>query len=217
MPNARKLHEARYLPRIALYERKMAGVLDPMEETIGLYKVIFLIAPDADEVEKREYGYRWIAGLCFRSWSSSARSSRSISCRSSRRFSPARVLTMCWSRKEFIALENLRAFYDEYTAPFEPLTPAIGDDYPVADPDDASILARRVPIEFRESGNPETERSREIVGVHTQVILSGAAAQAARSRRTEVAVAEKRGRCLRASTRSQRAVDSRSSDSTSRP
>jgi len=61
--DARKLHTARYQPRIALYERKMEGVLDPMEETIGLYKVIFLIAPDADAVEQREYPYRWMAGL----------------------------------------------------------------------------------------------------------------------------------------------------------
>jgi len=41
----------------------MQGVLDQMEETIGLYKVIFLVSPDADEVERREAGYRWMAGL----------------------------------------------------------------------------------------------------------------------------------------------------------
>jgi hypothetical protein len=34
-----------------------------MEETIGLYRVIFLPAPDADETEQGEQGQKWIAGL----------------------------------------------------------------------------------------------------------------------------------------------------------
>jgi len=38
-------------------------VLDPMEETIGLYRVIFLPAPDADETERGEQGKKWIAGM----------------------------------------------------------------------------------------------------------------------------------------------------------
>ena len=52
-----------YLPQIARHELKMKGVLDPMEETIGLYKVIFLAAPDADEAERAEQGKKWIAGV----------------------------------------------------------------------------------------------------------------------------------------------------------
>lgn len=52
-----------YLPQIARYELKMKGVLDPMEETIGLYKVIFEVAPDADAAERSEQGKKWIAGV----------------------------------------------------------------------------------------------------------------------------------------------------------
>jgi len=55
--------DERYIPEITRLERKMNGVLDPMEETIGLYRVIFLPAPDADETEQGEQGKKWIAGL----------------------------------------------------------------------------------------------------------------------------------------------------------
>jgi hypothetical protein len=58
-----KRADERYGPHIARLERKMNGVLDPMEETIGLYRVIFLPAPDADETERGEQGKKWIAGL----------------------------------------------------------------------------------------------------------------------------------------------------------
>ncbi len=50
-------------PPIARLGRKMNGVLDPMEETIGLYNVIFLPAPDADAKELGEQGKKWIAGI----------------------------------------------------------------------------------------------------------------------------------------------------------
>jgi hypothetical protein len=60
---AQKRHDETYLPPIARREAQIAGVLDPMEETIGLYKVIFLPDPDAAETEKGEQGYKWIAGL----------------------------------------------------------------------------------------------------------------------------------------------------------
>jgi Domain of unknown function (DUF4407) len=60
---AQKRHDETYLPPIARREAQIAGVLDPMEETIGLYKVIFLPAPDAADTEKGEQGYKWIAGL----------------------------------------------------------------------------------------------------------------------------------------------------------
>jgi hypothetical protein len=58
-----KRTDDRYVPHITRLERKMNGVLDPMEETIGLYRVIFLPAPDADETERGEQGKKWIAGL----------------------------------------------------------------------------------------------------------------------------------------------------------
>ena len=60
---ALKLHDDRYLAPIQRYENKIKGVLDPMEETIGLYKVIFLPAPDASLTEQGEQGYKWMAGL----------------------------------------------------------------------------------------------------------------------------------------------------------
>src|SRR5262249_19992799 len=52
-----------YVPHIQRLVRKMNGVLDPMEETLGLYRVIFLPAPDADEIERAEQGKKWIAGM----------------------------------------------------------------------------------------------------------------------------------------------------------
>ena len=58
-----KRADDQYIPHITRLERKMSGVLDPMEETIGLYRVIFLPAPDADETERGEQGKKWIAGL----------------------------------------------------------------------------------------------------------------------------------------------------------
>ena len=58
-----KRHDERYLPQIQRIERKMNGVLDPMEETIGLYRVIFVPAPDADPLEPGEKDKKWIAGL----------------------------------------------------------------------------------------------------------------------------------------------------------
>jgi hypothetical protein len=61
--SAVKRTDERYVPHITRLERKMNGVLDPMEETIGLYRVIFLPAPDADETERGEQGRKWIAGL----------------------------------------------------------------------------------------------------------------------------------------------------------
>jgi len=58
-----KRHDERYLPQIQRIERKMNGVLDPMEETIGLYHVIFVPSPDADPLEPGEKDKKWIAGL----------------------------------------------------------------------------------------------------------------------------------------------------------
>ncbi len=58
---ALRLHDDRYLPPIARYETKIKGVLDPMEETIGLYKVIFLPPPDA--LQTNAPPFQWVAGL----------------------------------------------------------------------------------------------------------------------------------------------------------
>ncbi len=60
---ALRLHDDRFLPPIQRYENKIKGVLDPMEETIGLYKVIFLTAPDATVEEQGGQGFKWVAGL----------------------------------------------------------------------------------------------------------------------------------------------------------
>ncbi len=56
-------HDETYLPHIQRIERKMNGVLDPMEETVGLYNVIFLPPPDADEKELSQQKQKWMAGL----------------------------------------------------------------------------------------------------------------------------------------------------------
>jgi hypothetical protein len=58
-----KRHDETYLPVIQRFERKMNGLLDPMEETVGLYNVIFLPPPDADAQEISQQKQKWIAGL----------------------------------------------------------------------------------------------------------------------------------------------------------
>ena len=58
---AKQRHDETHLPPIARIEQKISGIFDPMEETIGLYKVIFLPPPDMPEDAKLQY--RWAAGL----------------------------------------------------------------------------------------------------------------------------------------------------------
>ena len=111
----KKLHEARYMPRIALYEQKMSGVLDPMEETIGLYNVIFRIAPDADEIEQREYQYRWIAGLFPFVVIFGTLFTLDLVPILAKIFSRPGPYDVLVEEKEFVALENLRAFRRDYT------------------------------------------------------------------------------------------------------
>ena len=118
--DARKLHAARYLPRIALYERKMEGVLDPMEQTIGLYKVIFLASPDADEIEKREYQYRWMAGLFPFLVIFGTLFTLDLVPIMAKIFSRPGPYDVLVEETEYIALENLRAFHGEYARPFHP-------------------------------------------------------------------------------------------------
>ena len=60
---AAKRHDDKFLPQLALLKSKQGGVFDPMEETIGLYKVIFEPAPDANAEERAENKGKWIAGL----------------------------------------------------------------------------------------------------------------------------------------------------------
>jgi hypothetical protein len=58
---AQKRHDDTYLPQIKRLEQKINGIFDPMEETIGLYKVIFVPPPDMPEDAKLRY--RWMAGV----------------------------------------------------------------------------------------------------------------------------------------------------------
>jgi hypothetical protein len=61
LDRAQKRHDDTYLPQIKRIEGKINGIFDPMEETIGLYKVIFTPPPDMPEDAKLEY--RWAAGV----------------------------------------------------------------------------------------------------------------------------------------------------------
>ncbi|MEY5024767.1 MAG: hypothetical protein RLZZ244_295 [Verrucomicrobiota bacterium] len=58
---AKQRHDETYLPPITRLEQKISGIFDPMEETIGLYKVIFTPPPDMPADAKLPY--RWAAGL----------------------------------------------------------------------------------------------------------------------------------------------------------
>lgn len=58
---AQKRHDENFLPQIHRIEQKIHGIFDPMEETIGLYKVIFLPPPDMPEDAKLRF--RWLAGV----------------------------------------------------------------------------------------------------------------------------------------------------------
>ncbi len=144
--DARRLHAARYLPRIALYERKMEGLLDPMEETIGLYKVIFLIAPDADAVEQREFRYRWIAGLFPFVVIFGTLFTLDLVPILAKIFSRPGPYDVLVEEMEFIARENLHAFRSEYRRIFTPRRPGEERSYAsVAFSGDTGILVRRRP------------------------------------------------------------------------
>jgi hypothetical protein len=58
---AQQRHDDTFLPQIKRLEQKISGIFDPMEETIGLYKVIFVPPPDMPEDAKLRY--RWMAGV----------------------------------------------------------------------------------------------------------------------------------------------------------
>ena len=109
-----KRHEERYLPHIQRLERKMTGVLDPMEETIGLYRVIFLPAPDADQTEQGEQGKKWIAGLFQFLVIFGTLFVLDLVPIMTKIFSRAGPYDVLVEHPEFIANANLRVFHDEY-------------------------------------------------------------------------------------------------------
>ncbi|MEI6606507.1 MAG: DUF4407 domain-containing protein [Verrucomicrobiota bacterium] len=109
-----KRHEERYLPHIQRIERKMNGVLDPMEETIGLYRVIFLPAPDADLAEKAEQPQKWIAGLFQFLVIFGTLFVLDLVPIMTKIFSRAGPYDVLVEHPEFIANANLRVFHTEY-------------------------------------------------------------------------------------------------------
>ncbi len=141
--DARKLHAARYLPRIALYERKMDGVLDPMEETIGLYKVIFLTSPDADAIEQREFQYRWMAGLFPFLVIFGTLFTLDLVPILAKIFSRPGPYDVLVEEMEFVALENLRAFRKQYVLQFKHPAPGQAPYAGVAFDGDTGILVKR--------------------------------------------------------------------------
>jgi hypothetical protein len=109
-----KQHEERYLPHISRLERKMIGVLDPMEETLGLYRVIFLAPPDADAAERAEQGYKWIAGLFQFAVIFGTLFVLDLVPIMAKIFSRPGPYDVLVEHPEFIANENLRAFHAKY-------------------------------------------------------------------------------------------------------
>ena len=109
-----KQHEERYLPHIARLERKMLGVLDPMEETLGLYRVIFLPPPDADAAERAEQGYKWIAGLFQFAVIFGTLFVLDLVPITAKIFSRPGPYDVLVEHPEFIATENLKAFHAKY-------------------------------------------------------------------------------------------------------
>jgi len=109
-----KRHDERYLPPIQRIERKMNGVLDPMEETIGLYRVIFVPAPDADKTEIAEQGQKWIAGLFQFLVIFGTLFVLDLVPIMTKIFSRAGPYDVLVEHPEFIANANLRVFHAEY-------------------------------------------------------------------------------------------------------
>jgi len=109
-----KRHDERYLPHIQRIERKMTGVLDPMEETMGLYRVIFVPSPDADAVEQGEQGKKWIAGLFQFLVIFGTLFVLDLVPIMTKVFSRAGPYDVLVEHPEFIANANLRIFHTEY-------------------------------------------------------------------------------------------------------
>lgn len=107
-------HNDYFVPRIALYSRKLDGVLDPMEETIGLYKVIFLLPADANDIERSELPYKWIAGLIPFIVVFGTLFVLDLVPILSKIFSPPGPYDVLVAEKEFVAETNLHAFRRAY-------------------------------------------------------------------------------------------------------
>ena len=112
--SAVKRTDEKYVPHIARLERKMNGVLDPMEETIGLYRVIFLPAPDADETERGEQGKKWIAGMFQFLVIFGTLFVLDLVPIMAKIFSRPGPYDVLVEHPEFVANENLRAFWVKY-------------------------------------------------------------------------------------------------------
>lgn len=56
-------HKRRFDPVIKSYTTKAQGTFDPMEETIGLFKVIFVPESGGEQVDPIVQQYKWIAAL----------------------------------------------------------------------------------------------------------------------------------------------------------
>ena len=109
-----KRHDERYLPHIQRIEGKMTGVLDPMEETMGLYRVIFVPSPDADPVEQSEQGKKWMAGLFQFLVIFGTLFILDLVPIMTKVFSRAGPYDVLVEHPEFIANANLRVFQTEY-------------------------------------------------------------------------------------------------------
>ena len=109
-----KRTDEEYLPQIARDELKMKGVLDPMEETIGLYNVIFLPAPDADATERGEQGKKWIAGIFQFLVIFGTLFVLDLVPIMAKIFSRPGPYDVLVEHPEFVANENLRAFWKKY-------------------------------------------------------------------------------------------------------
>ena len=112
--SAVKRTDDKYVPHIARLDRKMNGVLDPMEETIGLYRVIFLPAPDADETERGEQGKKWIAGMFQFLVIFGTLFVLDLVPIMAKIFSRPGPYDVLVEHPEFVANENLRAFWVKY-------------------------------------------------------------------------------------------------------
>jgi len=104
----------RYTSLINVYTGKMEGILDPMEETIGLYKVIFVPPPDADSLERSEQRFKWMAGLFQFLVIFGTLFILDLIAILAKVFSPPGTYDAFVEFREFVASQNLRAFEREY-------------------------------------------------------------------------------------------------------
>lgn len=109
-----KRHDETYLPPILRIEGKINGILDPMEETMGLYRVIFVPSPDADKTEQEEQGKKWIAGLFQFLVIFGTLFVLDMVPIMTKIFSRAGPYDVLVEHPEFIANANLRVFHTEY-------------------------------------------------------------------------------------------------------